>query len=173
MIDDENSFFHSGCSNSKADNAGIEAERQENYKQEMAVMASWAGSPEVSLVSETGWEVRVHRILLGLYSQQWRQILHGLSSTELVFIMQGMARTDLQELLNNIYKPLYETQHEEDESDGKRDISDNSIEVVEEIDTRTEDKVEEYFQEILESKGTEGCTENVDSKHIDLDDLES
>ena len=83
----------------------------------MDLITSWAGSPEVSLVSETGAEVRVHRTLLGLYTDQWRQNLTGLDSTDLVFILQGVGDQELEEIVYKIYIPLFDNgDHESTES---------------------------------------------------------
>ena len=79
----------------------------------MDLISSWAGSPEVRLVGETGSEVKVHRTLLGLYTDQWRQNLQGLASTDLVFILQGVGDQELEELANDIYKPLFDNGDEE------------------------------------------------------------
>ena len=75
----------------------------------MDLITSWAGSPEVRLVSETGLEVKVHRILLGLYTDQWRQNLQCLESSDLVFILHGVGHQELQQLRTDIYKPLLNT----------------------------------------------------------------
>ena len=80
----------------------------------MDLITSWAGSPEVSLVSETGSEVKVHRILLGLYTDQWRQNLQGLASTDLVFILQGVGDQELEELANDIYRPLFDAREDDE-----------------------------------------------------------
>ena len=86
----------------------------------MDLITSWAGSPEVSLVSETGAEVRVHRTLLGLYTDQWRQNLQGLDSTQLVFILQGVGDQELEDLTIDIYRPLLDT--------GEDEITENDVE---------------------------------------------
>ena len=75
----------------------------------MDLITSWAGSPEVRLVSETGLEVKVHRILLGLYTDQWRYHLQGVESSDLVFILHGVGHQELEELRTDIYKPLFNT----------------------------------------------------------------
>ena len=69
-------------------------------------------------MSETGLEVRVHRTLLGLYTEQWRQNLQGLGSTELVFILQGVGHQELEELVTDIYKPCFDTGEDEQALDG-------------------------------------------------------
>ena len=80
----------------------------------MDLITSWAGSPEVRLVSETGLEVKVHRILLGLYTDQWRYNLQGVESSEVVFLLHGVGHQELQQLVNDIYKPLYATEDSQD-----------------------------------------------------------
>ena len=80
----------------------------------MDLITSWAGSPEVSLVSETGSEVKVHRIMLGLYTDQWRQNLQGLASTDLVFILQGVGDQELEELANDIYRSLFDAREDDE-----------------------------------------------------------
>ena len=61
-------------------------------------------------MSETGAEVRVHRTLLGLYTDQWRQNLQALDSTELVFLLQGVGHLELEELLADISTNHYSSQ---------------------------------------------------------------
>ena len=67
-------------------------------------------------MAETGVEVKVHRTLLGLYTDQWRQNLTGLDSTDLVFILQGVVDQELEDIVSNIYRPFNNGDHEPAES---------------------------------------------------------
>ena len=75
----------------------------------MDSVISWAGSPEVTLVSEEGTEVKVHRILLALYTDQWRQTLQGLEISQLVLLLQDVGAQELDQLVTDIYKPFTAT----------------------------------------------------------------
>ena len=132
-------------------------------------------------MSETGLEVSVHRTLLGLYTEQWRRNLQGLGSSELVFILQGVGHQELEQLVNDIYKPLFVTEDDCDGIEGKdvgdKEDADEEVEITEvevevdenikEIDIRKEVK---NLKETSELKGSEGIDVNVDSKYNDLDD---
>ena len=98
----------------------------------METVSSWAGSPEVTLVSEEGSQVKVHRLLLGLYSDQWRLTLQGLEISQLVFILQGVDGLELGQLISEIYKAFTESDSEVEDDVEK-------ISVI----TRTE-KINEY-----------------------------
>ena len=98
----------------------------------MNAVSSWAGSPEVTLVSEGGSQVKVHRMLLGLYSDQWRLTLQGLEINQLVFILQGDDGLQLGRLVSEIYKAFTESDSEVEDDVEK-------ISVI----TRTE-KINEY-----------------------------
>ena len=84
----------------------------------MADITRWAGPPSVHLVSEEGTEVKVHRLLLGLYSHQWRHTLQEASQevsqeasqgvSPLVFILQGVDRQQLARLVREVYRPFME-----------------------------------------------------------------
>ena len=76
----------------------------------LETVSSWAGSPEVTLVSEGGSQVKVHRLLLGLYSDQWRLTLQGLEISQLVFILQGVDGLQLGRLVGEIYRPFTESE---------------------------------------------------------------
>ena len=78
-------------------------------------------------MSETGSEVKVHRILLGLYTDQWRQNLQGLASTGFVFILQGVGDQELEELANDIYRPLFDTREDEVTENDKEAVTDYSV----------------------------------------------
>ena len=50
-------------------------------------------------------------------TDQWRQNLTGLDSTDLVFILQGVGDQELEEIVNKIYIPLFDNgDHESTES---------------------------------------------------------
>ena len=76
----------------------------------MADITCWAGPPSVHLVSEEGTEVKVHRLLLGLYSHQWRHTLQEVSQdvSPLVFILQGVHSKQLARLVREVYRPFME-----------------------------------------------------------------
>ena len=80
----------------------------------LETVSSWAGSPEVTLVSEGGSQVKVHRLLLGLYSDQWRLTLQGLEISQLVFILQGVDGLQLGQLVSQIYQPFTESEPRRD-----------------------------------------------------------
>ena len=73
-------------------------------------VSSWAGSPEVTLVTEGGSQVKVHRLLLGLYSDQWRLTLQGLEISQPVFILQGVDELQLGRLVGEIYQTFRKSQ---------------------------------------------------------------
>ena len=80
--------------------------------QDMADITCWAGPPSVHLVSEEGTEVKVHTLLLGLYSHQWRHTLQEASQevsqevSPLVFILQGVHSKQLARLVREVYRPF-------------------------------------------------------------------
>ena len=98
----------------------------------LETVSSWAGSPEVTLVSEGGSQVKVHRLLLGLYSDQWRLTLQGLEISQLVFILQGVDGLQLGKLVSEIYQAFTES-----DSEVEDDVERTSV------ITRTE-KINEY-----------------------------
>ena len=71
-------------------------------------------------MSETGLEVKVHRTLLGLQSEQWRHNLQGLGPSDLVFILQGISDQELEELRTDIYRPLFDN--------GEDEVTENHVE---------------------------------------------
>ena len=62
----------------------------------MADITCWAGPPSVHLVSEEGTEVKVHTLLLGLYSHQWRHTLQEVSQ-QLVRLVREVYRPFMSE----------------------------------------------------------------------------
>ena len=54
--------------------------------------------------------MKVHRLLLGLYSDQWRLTLQGLEISQLVFILQGVDGLQLGRLVSDIYRPFTESE---------------------------------------------------------------
>ena len=71
-------------------------------------------------MSEGGSQVKVHRLLLGLYSDQWRLTLQGLEVSQLVFILQGVDGLQLGQLVSQIYQPFIESDSEEDSVEMER-----------------------------------------------------
>ena len=163
----------------------------------MDLITSWAGSPEVRLVSETGSEVKVHRILLGLYTDQWRQNLQALASTDLVFILQGVGDQELEALANDIYRPLFDVREDEvtesDEEPGVvKDYSVRRVSVIQKVggtqgrendqepDSRYEDNTNVVGEISLEGekKYLETCTGTINIDEVtvivldDDDDVE-
>ena len=69
-------------------------------------------------MSEEGTEVKVHTLLLGLYSHQWRYTLQEVSQevsqgvsqevSPLVFILQGVHSKQLARLVREVYRPFME-----------------------------------------------------------------
>ena len=112
-------------------------------------------------MSETGAEVRVHRTLLGLYTDQWRQNLQALDSTELVFLLQGVGHLELEELLADIYKPLLVT---EDDGD-KEDTNEQNDKTVDENTEGLDISIN-----TSELNRDERINVKVDPKYIDIDD---
>ena len=93
-------------------------------------------------MSEAGSEVKVHRMLLGLYTEQWRHNLQGLPSTELVFILQGVGHQELEELRIDIYRPLFDSREVEDT---ETDI-DGGTEKNQEEDEEEKGRTDDYGQ---------------------------
>ena len=120
-------------------------------------VSSWAGSPEVTLVSEGGSQVKVHRLLLGLYSDQWRLTLHGLEISPLVFILQGVDGLQLGRLVGEIYQSCTESElrknsvvikrsalEECDEDQSQENIQTTYLSENIHPSTKSEDKDDEY-----------------------------
>ena len=89
---------------------------------------SWAGEPEVTLVSEDGTEVKVHRIFLALYTDQWRQTLQGLQISQLVLLLQDVDGGELEEIVSGIYRPFIVRGDTKDIQDSQAVEKENTIE---------------------------------------------
>ena len=93
---------------------------------------SWAGEPEVTLVSEDGTEVKVHRIFLALYTDQWRQTLQGLQISQLVLLLQDVDGGELEEIVSGIYRPFIVRGDTKDIQDSQAVEKENTIEATSE-----------------------------------------
>ena len=89
---------------------------------------SWAGEPEVTLVSEDGTEVKVHRIFLALYTDQWRQTLQGLQISQLVLLLQDVDGGELEDIVSGIYRPFIVRGDTKDIQDSQAVEKENTIE---------------------------------------------
>ena len=97
-------------------------------------MNIWAGEPEVTLVSEDGTEVKVHRIFLALYTDQWRQTLQGLQISQLVLLLQDVDGGELEEIVSGIYRPFIVRGDTKDIQDSQAVEKENTIEATAEDD---------------------------------------
>ena len=131
----------------------------------METVSSWAGSPEVTLVSEGGSQVKVHRLLLGLYSDQWRLTLQGLEISQLVFILQGVDGLQLGRLVGEIYEPFAELVSEEENTVER-------VSVITRVEREREDESDQSNDNIDDEVTNHGSEDKNESEVIITDEVE-
>ena len=131
----------------------------------METVSSWAGSPKVTLVSEGGSQVKVHRLLLGLNSDQWRLTLQGLEISQLVFILQGVDGLQLGRLVGEIYEPFAELVSEEENTVER-------VSVITRVEREREDESDQSNDNIDDEDTNYGSEDKNESEVIITDEVE-